>query len=86
MIMKMLGKGPVEQQAIRAEARAAGIAWRTMERAKCDLGVVSRRQGFGPGSIVLWELPTEGDTHTPPTVSLAVYDDENTSGGGVVER
>ncbi len=83
LILETLSKGPVEQQVIQAEATAAGIAWRTMERAKCDLRVVSRRKGFGPGSTVVWDLPPEDNAHIPPTKKLAVYGHDTPSNGGV---
>ncbi len=38
-------------------ADAAGFPWRTMPRAMRDLGVVSRREGFGKGAS--WHLPVE---------------------------
>ena len=59
LIMDMLAKGPLEQQAIHAKAIEVGIAWRTVERAKGELGVVSHRKGFGPGSVILWKRPAE---------------------------
>jgi hypothetical protein len=53
--------GPVEQKKLKAMA-AAAVAWRTVERAKEVLGVVSRREGWGPGSACFWEAPKhEGD-------------------------
>ena len=53
----LLAAGPVEQVEIQRRAAAQGIAYRTVERAKGLLGIVSRREGFGPGSTVLWEFP-----------------------------
>jgi len=53
----LLASGPVEQVEIQRQAAAQAIAYRTVERAKGLLGVTSRREGFGPGSVVLWELP-----------------------------
>ena len=53
----------VEQAVVERRAAEAGVAYRTVERAKEALGLPSRRRGFGPGSVVLWELP--GDDSNP---------------------
>jgi putative DNA primase/helicase len=34
-----------------------GFVWRTVQRAKDRIGVVSRRKGFGADSQVMWRLP-----------------------------
>jgi RecA-family ATPase len=57
-LVEALASGPVEQAIIQQRAAEMAIAYRTIERAKQLLGIVSRREGFGPGSIVYWELPT----------------------------
>jgi hypothetical protein len=41
----------------RRLARQSGVADRTLDRAKRDVGVVSKREGFGRGSTVYWRLP-----------------------------
>jgi hypothetical protein len=53
------------------DARRDGHAERTVKRAKLRLGVQSSREGFGPGSHVLWFLPDR-----PP------YDDPLIQGQG----
>jgi len=50
-----LADGPVSAKAIRKEADGAGIAWRTVERAKTRLCVESRKDG--PRGPWLWALP-----------------------------
>lgn len=51
-------------RAVLAAAREAGVAERTLKRAKRREGVRTIRQGFGTGSVWLWSLPpTE-----PPSV------------------
>lgn len=42
---------------IRAETKMAGISERTLKRARSDLNVVWRREGFGIGAIYYWSLP-----------------------------
>jgi len=43
----------------KLEAQKAGLAYRTVERAKELLGVRYERRGYGPGSASFWRLPTE---------------------------
>ena len=45
----------VPVKAVRSQADAAGFSWRTMQRAMRDLGVVSKRGGFGQPGV--WHLP-----------------------------
>ena len=52
-----LKAGSVEQREIREQAEAAGISWRTLQRAKSALRVQSRRATFAGGSI--WSLPED---------------------------
>ena len=59
---ELLAHGPVAATEVRRFGREAGISDRTLERAKRDLGVVSERDGFGPGSHVSWSL----SAHTSP--------------------
>lgn len=52
----MLEDGPVLHDTLKAEAQAEGHAFRTVERAKTELGVISVRKGFGPGSKLFWSM------------------------------
>jgi hypothetical protein len=61
----LLAGGQVAAKDVFTAARDAGIAEKTLKRAKATLGVRSRREGFGPGSTVWWRLPSateRGDT------------------------
>jgi DNA repair protein RadA/Sms len=53
---------PVPTRVVLAAARDAGIAERTLKRAKRRLGVRAQRRGFGAGSTWLWALPGGGRT------------------------
>ena len=55
-------------KAVRQQADAAGFSWRTMQRAMRDIGVVSRRDGFGKGA--LWHLPVEPVAPIVPVAPL----------------
>jgi hypothetical protein len=58
-LTELLADRPVEQKVIRQKSIHAGIALRTLERAKEALGVESNRHGFGPGSTFFWSLPAD---------------------------
>jgi hypothetical protein len=51
---------------VLAAARAAGIAERTLRRARADLRVIARRAGFGRGGRWEWALPDAADIAPPP--------------------
>ena len=53
-----LNSGPKSVLSLRAAAQAAGVSWRTLERAKASLGVKSVKLGFDDGRWV-WRLPVE---------------------------
>lgn len=65
----MLGGGPVEAEVVKTAATKDGISERTLRRVKTDIGVVSQREGFGPGSVVRWSLPA----HTGPREPIGVH-------------
>lgn len=65
-LLETLSDGPIEQVVIQQKAAELGIAYRTVERAKNLLGIESHRQGFGPGSVILWALPASQDEATCP--------------------
>ncbi|MFO0842367.1 MAG: AAA family ATPase [Gemmataceae bacterium] len=59
VLYSILSERPVPaREAIRL-GLAAGIAKRTLDRAKKQLGVVTRKEGSGPGSRWTWELPDD---------------------------
>lgn len=65
-LLETLSDGPIEQVVVQQKAAALGIAYRTVERAKTLLGIESHRQGFGPGSEILWKLPaSQGEVTCP---------------------
>lgn len=55
-----LANGPLHSADLKREAEAAGIAWRTIERAKGDLGVRSQK-GARQGGGWVWSLPEGHD-------------------------
>jgi hypothetical protein len=56
LLRQWLADGPQPKIDIAVQAKKAGISSRTLERAKTALGVVHVREGFGPGSRIIWRL------------------------------
>lgn len=54
----LLADGPIRSKEIKAAAENAGLAWRTVERAKTDLKIKPKQEGDG----WYWRLP-EGRNH-----------------------
>lgn len=71
-LIGQLAGGPVPVKALQEEARGAGLAWRTIERAKRALGVEARKIGMGSGWF--WAMPPEDRQRE--------YEDRRTPNGG----
>ncbi|MFN2489402.1 MAG: AAA family ATPase [Actinomycetota bacterium] len=57
-LTKHLSSGPKAANEVKADAEAnEDIHFATLKRATKDVGVVKRREGFGRGSYVVWDLP-----------------------------
>jgi putative DNA primase/helicase len=54
-LTEMLDAGPITVPALRADAKSRGVSWRTIERAKSTLGVISEKSGMHGGWE--WRLP-----------------------------
>lgn len=57
-LRELIAEGPVRAADAKRLAREAGIADRTLDRARRDEGIVPRRAGFGPGSAMWWDPPS----------------------------
>lgn len=69
---------------ITKEARAAGIAERTLKRAKRTLDVKTRRDGFGSEGFWIWALPDNTKEAKKPTVEqLALLGQKEVQGGTI---
>jgi hypothetical protein len=64
----ILADGPLPAREVKQLARDAGIAERTLDRAREEIGAVTRHEGFGKGSRWLWSLPDPNpiDASEPP--------------------
>jgi hypothetical protein len=72
-----LQDGPVLVPDIRRRA-GSKHQWKTIERAKTKLKIISHREGFGPGSTVKWALP---DPEPDAALSASSQVDQATSLG-----
>jgi hypothetical protein len=63
-LVALLGEGPLAVQQLLKQAKAAGFAQHTIERAKKELGLVADKVGFGKGAHWSWRLP-EQQTRLP---------------------
>lgn len=71
---ELLTDGRLSVKKIQAEARAAGLAWRTVERAKRSLGILAVKGNFQTG----WEWRLREDSHEdrqPHISNLAAFDE-----------
>jgi hypothetical protein len=59
VLYSILAEGPVWAREVIRLAGKAGIAKRSLDRAKLLLGVKSRKRGSGRGSRWVWELPDD---------------------------
>lgn len=58
-LLNILSKGPMFKKDIERLGDQAGFAIKTLESVKLQIGALHRRQGFGPGSMFEWYLPTK---------------------------
>jgi AAA domain len=65
-LRELLELGPKPAAEVLRDARRDGIAEKTLRRARSRLGVKSSREGFGPGSRVMWFLPDRPPYDDPP--------------------
>jgi AAA domain len=56
-LTQLLNSGPMPERWIEGAAETAGHAWRTVRRAKEELGIESARSGFGKDGRWEWKLP-----------------------------
>jgi hypothetical protein len=64
-LREMLDVGPRAAGEVKAAARAAGIADRTLDRAKTAIRVRAVKEGFGTRGRWLWSLPNDGALRAP---------------------
>jgi putative DNA primase/helicase len=76
-LIDILSAGEVPAKEVKAAADAQMISAATLRRAKSALGVQVKRDGFGPGSTLLWSLSSPIDAQTSNRCSskkMSTYD------------
>jgi putative DNA primase/helicase len=61
----LLTQGEMAAKDVDVAAKNAGITFKPLRNARTALGVVTRREGFGPGAVWFWSLPGTIDAHDP---------------------
>lgn len=74
-LREVLAAGPTQSKELQAMAREAGMAWRTVERAKHRLGIETDRVGYGPAGRWYWRLPLTA-LKTATHEEVAVYEED----------
>ncbi len=59
----MLDGGELDVVTLKAEAKKAGMGWRTVQRAKTDLKVRSEKSKYTGGWM--WRMPKDGAAAAP---------------------
>lgn len=72
-LRELLKNGPVGSEQIKVEAKAAGVKWASVRRAKEAIGIVARKMGFGEKAGWCWVLPD----WTPPGRAEGAHDDHS---------
>jgi hypothetical protein len=57
VLKEILADGPQAAGNVKRVAKTAGVAERTLDRARWALGVVSQRKGFGKDAHYEWSMP-----------------------------
>jgi hypothetical protein len=76
-LIEMLSAGEVPAKDVKSAADAQMISTATLRRAKSALGVQVKRDGFGPGSTLLWSLSSPIDaqsSHRCSSKRMSTYD------------
>lgn len=58
LLRRFLANGPKTMEEIKAMAEEEGVNWRSIQKAKENLGVESLKEGF-PGVVKKWRMPEE---------------------------
>jgi len=59
VLREVLADGPLPAGNVKRMAATAGVAERTLQRARHALNVTARRQGWGPGAHYVWAMPAD---------------------------
>lgn len=74
-----LAVGAVPAGDIKREAERNGLAWRTVQRARTEIGAQTRREGFGKGSTMVWSLTLERSIDAKNSIDAINAEQKNTA-------
>ena len=81
-LREVLKVGPLNARDVEKLARDAGLAWRTVQRAKARAGVAVHRSGFGRGAVYVWSLTDAMPaTETPCAPCVPPFPKQEMHGG-----
>jgi hypothetical protein len=69
ILREILTEQPLLARQVERLAAQAGISKATLHRARKSLGIITRREGFGPGSYYVWSMPST----SPPAENPAIH-------------
>jgi RecA-family ATPase len=64
-LSEFLASGPKATKDVKAEAKAAGFAWRTIWRAKSSLSIRTYRDGYGEHGCWWWQFKSSNNQSVP---------------------
>jgi putative DNA primase/helicase len=72
-LAEVLAAGAMPAREVEKLAKVAGYCWRTVQRARSAAGAVTKRSGFGKGSVVTWAIGDIGaiDANTKGLAPMA---------------
>ena len=76
-LLQVLADGSVAAKEVKRQAEDAGISVASLRRAKSSLRVNVKREGFGPGSVVLWEMQNSRSpigAHVAESETVSTYE------------
>jgi AAA domain len=68
ILREILGDGEMLARNVERLAAQAGIAKTTLHRARKSLGIVTRREGYGPGAYYVWSMPSTSPQQRNPEI------------------
>ena len=76
-LRELIIEGRMKSTDVQQAARTAGFSWRTVQRARKQAGVETKREGFGKGATYWWDMRAMDDTK-PPCKKGGIHDERGT--------
>ncbi len=85
-LQDLLYPGRMRSQEVQSKAKQSGFAWRTVQRAAKEAGVVIKREGFGPDTVTYWSLAPVAPSHASRASAETVARMDGFGATGEIER